>query len=172
MPDGEVDALIPAALDEARRVLAGWRERIGREGVVHPGVRRLLAELAGREGILQTLVTGNLASNAAVKVGAFGLEGFLDLPVGAYGDDSAERDLLVPIALRRVREGRGAAYRPDEVWVVGDTARDLGCARAAGVRCLIVGTGHDGFNAVRGLQADAVVENLAATETILEILLT
>jgi hypothetical protein len=41
------------------------------------------------------------------------------------------------------------------VWVIGDTARD----RAAGVRCLIVGTGRDGFDAVRDLEADAVLAN-------------
>jgi hypothetical protein len=45
------------------------------------------------------------------------------------------------------------------VWVIGDTARDLSCARAAGVRCLIVGTGRDGFDAVRDLKADAVLAN-------------
>jgi phosphoglycolate phosphatase-like HAD superfamily hydrolase len=57
------------------------------------------------------------------------------------------------------------------VWVIGDTARDLACARAAGVRCLLAGTGHDGFEAVRDLRADAVLENLAGTEAVLGILL-
>jgi phosphoglycolate phosphatase-like HAD superfamily hydrolase len=167
----DLDALIPVALTEAERVLGGWRGRIGREGHVHPGVRELLAELAGRPGVRQTLVTGNLAANAAVKVGAFGLEGFFDLPAGAYGDDHAERDRLVPIALRRVRELHGEEYAADQVWVIGDTDRDLSCARAAGVRCLIVGTGHDGFDRVRDLEADAVLEDLAGTARVLRILL-
>ena len=167
----EIDAVMPRALAEAARVLGGWRERIGREGHVHPGVRELLAELASRDGVRQTLVTGNLATNGAVKVGAFGLEGFFDLPAGAYGDDHAERDFLVPIALGRVRELRGEVYAPEQVWVIGDTDRDLSCARAAGVRCLLVGTGRDGFDAVRHLEADAVVEDLADTEAVLGILL-
>jgi phosphoglycolate phosphatase-like HAD superfamily hydrolase len=55
--------------------------------------------------------------------------------------------------------------------VIGDTGRDLSCARAAGVRCLIVGTGRDGFDRVRHLEADAVVEDLAGTEAVLGILL-
>ena len=112
-----------------------------------------------------------MAVNAAVKVGAFGLEGYFDLPVGAYGDDSAERELLVPIALGRARELRGETYEPEQVWVIGDTARDLACGRAAGVRCLLVGTGRDGFEAVRGLDADALLENLADTARVLGILL-
>ncbi len=172
VPPADVEALIPAALAEAERALGGWRQRISREGHVHPGVRELLAELGSLHRVRQTLVTGNIAVNAATKVGAFGLDGFFDLPVGAYGDDHAERDLLVPIALRRVRELRGETYGPEQVWVIGDTVRDLGCARAAGVRCLIVGTGRDGFDAVRDLAADAVLEDLDDTAGALEILLT
>ena len=167
----DLDSLVPVALAEAKRALAGWRERMGREGKVHPGVRRLLDELAARGGVRQTLLTGNVAVNAAIKVGAFGLEGYFDLPVGAYGDDNAQRELLVPIALDRMRELRGETYQPEQVWVIGDTARDLSCARAAGVRCLLVGTGRDGFDAVRGLEADALMENLADTGAALGILL-
>ena len=166
-----IDGLVPVALEEAERSLAGWRDRIAREGRVHPGVERLLGDLAGRAGVRQTLLTGNLAVNAAVKVGAFGLDRFFDLPIGAYGDDHEERERLVPVALRRAGELRGEAYLPEQVWVIGDTARDLACARAGGVRCLIVGTGHDGFGAVRDLEADAVMEDLGDTARVLKVLL-
>ena len=77
----------------------------------------------------------------------------------------------MPVALRRVVELRGETYLPEQVWVIGDTARDLACARAAGVRCLIVGTGHDGFGAVRDLAADVVMEDLGDTAWVLEVLL-
>jgi len=167
----ELETLVPVALAETKRALGGWTARMAREGKVLPGIWRLLEELGGREGVRQTLLTGNVAVNAAAKVGAFGLEGYLDLPVGAYGDDSPERELLVPIALARVRELRGETYQPEQVWVIGDTSRDLACARAAGVRCLLAGTGREGFDAVRGLDADAVREDLADTEAVLEILL-
>jgi phosphoglycolate phosphatase-like HAD superfamily hydrolase len=166
-----IDGLVPVALEEAARSLAGWRERMAREGHVHPGVERLLGELAGRPGVRQTLLTGNLAVNAAVKVGAFGLDGFFDFPIGAYGDDHEERERLVPVALRRAGDLRGETYLPEQVWVIGDTARDLACARAGGVRCLIVGTGQHGFEAVRDLEADAVVEDLGDTARVLEVLL-
>lgn len=166
-----LDGLVPAALAEAKRALAGWKERIGREGKVHPGVVRLLDALAAADGVRQTLLTGNVAANAAVKVGAFHLEGYFDLAIGAYGDDSADRELLVPIALRRVRELRGETYESEHVWVIGDTPRDLACARAAGVRCLLAGTGREGYSAVRDAGADAALEDLADTARVLGILL-
>ena len=92
--------------------------------------------------------------------------------VGAYGTDHAERDRLVPISLRRVSDLRGETYPPEHVWVIGDTRHDLSCANVVGVRCLIVGTGRDGYESVCDLEADAVVEDLGDTDRILEILLT
>jgi phosphoglycolate phosphatase-like HAD superfamily hydrolase len=167
----DIARLMPLALAEAERTLAGQEDSLRQEGVVHPGVPELLVRLSTANGVRQTLVTGNLANNANLKVSAFGLDGVFDFPVGAYGTDHAERDCLVPIALDRVRQLRGETHLPEEVWVIGDTRHDLSCARVAGVRCLIVGTGRDGFESVRDLDADAVVEDLADTSRILETLL-
>jgi phosphoglycolate phosphatase-like HAD superfamily hydrolase len=54
--------------------------------------------------------------------------------------------------------------------VIGDTPNDLKCARAAGVRCLLVGTGRRGFVSVRDLGADAQLENLADTVSVFDAL--
>jgi phosphoglycolate phosphatase len=163
--------LIPAVLAEAELLLESWSSRMAVEGSVHPGVRDLLAGLDAIAGVRQTLVTGNVYPNALCKVRAFGLDGFFDVEVGAYGTDHHERDRLVPICLDRVRERRGETYTSSEVWVIGDTPNDLSCARAAGVRCLLVGTGGGGFAAVEALGADAAVRDLGATGWLLELLL-
>jgi phosphoglycolate phosphatase len=168
---GDVDELVSKALAEAERVLATASARMRAEGTLHPGVVELLEALAGTQGVRQTLLTGNIKANALMKVRAFGLERYFDPDVGAYGTDHAERDGLVPIALGRVLARDEEPYRPDEVWVIGDTVRDLRCARAGGARCLLVGTGRDGFDAVSDLGADAVVEDLADTRLVLELLL-
>lgn len=166
-----IDRIMPRALLEAERALASSENYLKRDGFVHPGVSELLVRLADNNGVRQTLVTGNVAANARLKTSAFGLHHVLDFPVGAYGSDHADRNCLVPIALRRVRDLRGESYLPEEVWVIGDTRHDLSCANIAGVRCLIVGTGRDGFESVRDLDADAVVENLVDVDRILKTLL-
>lgn len=171
LPHRRIDDVLPRALEESERFLRREGERMRNEGRAHPGVVDLLEALSTTAGVRQSLLTGNIAPNAYLKVHAFGLEHFLDFAIGAYGTDHADRDLLVPFALRRVLELRGEDYRPDDVWVIGDTANDLSCARAGGVRCLIVGTGHDGFGAVQDLEADAVLEDLSDTELVLKILL-
>jgi len=50
---------------------------------------------AATPGVRQSLVTGNLVANAALKLTALGLKGFLDVEVGAYGTDHADRNQLV-----------------------------------------------------------------------------
>ena len=49
--------------------------------------------------VLQSVLTGNLAANARLKLGAFGLDRWLDLEVAATGSDDHDRTNLVPVAL-------------------------------------------------------------------------
>ena len=42
-----------------------------------------------------------------MKLGALGLDAWLDLEIGAYGSDSADRRDLVPIAMERAERQRG-----------------------------------------------------------------
>ena len=167
--DHEIDALIGDAVVAAERALAAAESDLRMKGGVLPGVFEVLDRLRQREHVRQTLVTGNLAANAVIKLTAFDLADFFDADVGAYGTDNANRLELVPIALERVRRLRGEAYEPNEIWVIGDTANDLACARAGGARCLLVGTGL-GYDAVRDLPADHVLPDLADVELVLRVL--
>jgi phosphoglycolate phosphatase-like HAD superfamily hydrolase len=133
-------------------------------------VRPLLERLRQRPGVLQTVLTGNVEGNARLKVGAFGLDGFLDLDVGVYGSDGEDRTTFVPLALQKVESRRGARIDPDAVWVVGDTARDLACARAGGARCLLVATGLVGYEDLVSLGAEAVLHDLSDAEEVERIL--
>ena len=74
------------------------------------------------------------------------------------------------ISNERVERLRGERYGPDEVWVIGDTPRDLACARTAGVRCLLVATGQIPVTDLLSLDADAVLEDLTNTEEVVQIL--
>ena len=133
--------------------LEARRARLAAEGVVLPHAGRVLAGLAAR-GWQQGVVTGNVRPTARTKVTALGLATHLDLDASAYGDDGPTRDALVPIALQR------AGRSPDDAWVVGDTPHDLACARAGGVRCLLVATGSHPYEELRVLDADVVLPDL------------
>jgi phosphoglycolate phosphatase len=155
------DARLPAIEAALERALSARAPQLRTEGVVLPGVRALVAGLSDA-GALQTLVTGNVAANARTKLAALGLlteQPTLRLDIGAYGSDDRDRDNLVPVALRRA-EAAGFDVDARRTWVVGDTPRDLACARAAGVRCLLVATGTYTLDQVRDARPDAAVADL------------
>ena len=168
--DTAIPDLLPAALAETERLMADAEEELRRCGDLIDGVEAVLRRLAARPGVRQTVVTGNLTTNAAVKLAAFGLIGYFDVEVGAYGSDHADRNELVPIALERVQRIRGEHYQREEVWVIGDTPADLACARAAGVRCLLVGTGQIPLEELDALDADQVLPDLADTDEVVTLL--
>src|SRR5205085_898421 len=116
----------------------------------------LLPRLAAEPGVVQSVLTGNTRSNAALKLSVFGLDQWLDVDAGAFGSDHADRRELVPIAMARAADRHGRRFQPGEVWVVGDTAHDLACARAAGSHCALVATGHSCRDELDGIGADAV----------------
>jgi phosphoglycolate phosphatase len=140
------------------------------DGRALPGVEAALAALGEDPHVLQTVLTGNLAGNARVKLAVFGLDRWLDLDVGAYGSDHADRTALVPVALHKVRRSFDADLDPDQVWVVGDTPLDLACARASGAHCVLVATGRFALEELQALDADVVLPDLSDTRRVLEVL--
>lgn len=144
--------------------------RLPETGEATPGSEAILRRMASEPGVLSSVLTGNIAPNAATKLAAFGLDRWLDLEVGAYGSDHADRLMLVPIAMRRAADLRNAHCPVDQVWVIGDTPRDLACARAAGARCLLVATGKTPAAELATLGANTVLDDLSDTDAVAKIL--
>ena len=167
----EPDDHLPRVLQHLEEELAAAADVIARDGAPCPGVEEVLAALGRDPRVHQSVLTGNIAPNAVVKLAAFGLERYLDLECGAYGSDEEDRRLLVPIALARWRELRGVEIASTETWIIGDSERDLDCARAGGAHCLLVGTGRSGYDELVDLGADVVLADLRDTEQVLGILL-
>jgi len=166
-------ATVAALLEAAERGLAAGVDRMKVRGHTYPGVPELLERLAGDERIINSVLTGNTVANAKLKLATFGLDRWLDLDVGAYGSDDADRTRLVEVALGRGRERYGSAgspLTPGDAWVIGDTPLDLACARAGGARCLLVGTGRYPASELGALGAEAVVENLADADAVAKLL--
>ncbi len=160
---------IELVLEHLHQQLAAAEEVLRRAGRVLPGVEALLARLHGEPRVHPTLLTGNIAPNALVKVGAFGLDRWLRLDIGAYGSDHADRRELVPVALERAARA-GLAVDRSATWIVGDAANDLACARAGGVRCLLVGTGRTPVEELAALEPDAVLPDMSEVEAVAAIL--
>ncbi len=127
-------------------------------GRVLPGVIDLLEHLKALPGIATGLLTGNIALGAAAKMRHFGLERYFAF--GAYGCDHADRNELGPVAMRRASEYVGRVFTPGETMVIGDTPKDICCARAIGARSLAVATGVFGKAELEASAAEFTVDTL------------
>ncbi len=134
---------------------------------VMPGIRELLDALHARPDVFVGLLTGNFEAGARIKLDHFDLWRYFRC--GAYGDDAADRNLLVPIALQRARSMGLPEIAPDDVIVVGDTPHDVACAHAAGAVPVGVATGGFSVEQLREAGADLVFADLGDTEAFLAI---
>jgi phosphoglycolate phosphatase-like HAD superfamily hydrolase len=136
---------------------------------VLPGIGELLEWLSGADQARLALLTGNYEMVARLKLKRAGLGRFFPSGLGAFGSDAEDRATLPRIARRRAGVV-GKPYPRDRTIVIGDTPRDIACARADGVRCIGVATGPYGVDALHG--ADAAVRDAAELQKMLESELT
>lgn len=119
-----------------------------------PGVLTLLAHL--REAACATigLLTGNYEETGCQKLTAAGFDPRWFSP-RIWGDAAPTRPGLVEHALRLHPD-----VRPEAVIVVGDTPRDVECAKVNGCRVLGVATGASSKQELALAGADVVVDDL------------
>lgn len=123
-----------------------------------PGVTALLDELQSRPDVHLGLLTGNFRRTARIKLERFDLWRYF--PCGAFGDDAADRNELVPFAVTRARACGVPDLPARHVIVVGDTPNDIACAQAAGAVPVGVATGHYSADQLRACGAETVFETL------------
>jgi phosphoglycolate phosphatase-like HAD superfamily hydrolase len=132
---------------------------------VLPGVVDLLAWLSPRADAKLGLLTGNYEAVARLKLARAGLGSFFAGREGAFGSDDEDRAALPAIARRRAGP-LGRPHPREQTIVIGDTPRDIACARADQVRCVAVTTGPFAAEELGG--ADAVARNAEELRAVLE----
>ena len=142
-----------------------------RQGRVLPGVVMLLDALAARDDVQLGLLTGNFAESARLKLAHYGLWNYF--PFGAFADDALERNALGPVALRRAQEFRAGVEfdAARDAWIIGDTPKDIACARAFGARVLSVATGRHRMEQLAPHAPDFVQLDLSQTSRTIDLLL-
>ncbi len=133
------------------------------------GIPDVLAWLAGQDGVVLGLLTGNYEPVARLKLRSAGLGRWFPSDQGAFGSDSEDRTMLPAVARRRAGSVGAPHPRGRTVVIGGDTPRDIACARADEVRILAVATGPYSADTLR--DADAVAADAGGLRGELERLL-
>jgi len=116
-------------------------DKIARRGRALPGAAEAIAALARTGQVVQSVLTGNLRPVAETKLRTFGLDGGLDLDVGAYGTDDDVRAHLVPVARRRAAEKYQTDFPARATVLIGDTPSDVQAALDSGAQIIAVASG-------------------------------
>jgi phosphoglycolate phosphatase-like HAD superfamily hydrolase len=162
---------LPAFVEALASGLAAKLELIRERGRALPGAEEALAALAAHPDVLQSLLTGNIEPNAAVKLAAFGLEGYVDLEVGGYGSDHRLRPSLVDVARRKAKAKHDHVFGPENTVLVGDTPLDVAAAAEGGARVVAVATGQFSAAELSAAGADTVLPDLGDTERVITAIL-
>jgi len=156
------DAYVPLLAEEIQQPGTGFK------GLM-PGARDLVEALDGHDHLYSALLTGNYRDAAEVKLTHFELWDFFEW--GAFSDDAADRNALVPIARQRAETYDVPAAAIDRAIVIGDTPFDVECARVAGAYSIAVATGGHSVDELRGAGADVVLADLSDTERVVALLI-
>ncbi|WP_435106631.1 HAD family hydrolase [Nocardiopsis synnemataformans] len=151
----------------ARAQVAAYRqhaEELRMRGRILPGVERTLEALGHQPNIIQSVLTGNTRGAAEVKLAVFGLDRWLDLDIGAYGDDDVNRSALVGFARQRSEAKLGEAFPASDIILIGDTPRDVEAGHLAGVRVIGVASGASPVQELQSAGADYTIESLDETD--------
>src|SRR5271165_6288479 len=157
------------------------RAAVAARGRVLPGAASALAAVAalatgspptaGRaRRVRQSVLTGNIRPMAEAKLAALGLDGPLDLRIGAYGDDHEVRAELVGVARHRAADA-AADFAGRATVLVGDTPLDIEAALASGARAVGVATGSFTAADLRAAGAHALLPDLTDTGLVMRAVL-
>jgi len=134
-----------------------------------PGVPALLANLADDLSFILGLVTGNVREIVPHKLRAVGINPAM-FTFGAFGSEHLDRNKLPALALYRLGQQLGSPVPTESALVIGDTPRDIACARHAGLPVLCVATGTYSREELEPHNPDYLLDDLADTHAVMEIL--
>lgn len=133
---------------------------------IKPGVIESLNILKKGNDYYIGLLTGNIEQGARIKLAPFELNPYF--PTGAFGDDNEDRNKLLPIAAQRFKEIIKKDINFKDCIIVGDTPRDVYCAKPYGALCIAVATGPYTAERLREAGADIVMEDISDTGAFLK----
>ncbi|GAB2461328.1 HAD family hydrolase [Streptomyces incanus] len=121
------------------------------------GVEDVLRRIADA-GVILGLTSGAMEGAARTKLEPGKLGRYFLF--GAYGSDSPDRGEVTRMAVAKAARLHGQDLGRDEVYVVGDTPRDIEAAHAANATAIGVASGHYSVKELRAANADHVLHSL------------
>jgi len=163
------DRHLSLIVDVLEGAMSANMSRLRERGYELSGARSALSALQQIPGVIQSVLTGNIRSNAFAKLSAFGLDSYIDFEVGGYGSDDNVRAKLVAVARERALAKYGIAFDHRTTVLFGDTIRDVRAGRDGGAYVVAVASGPDNIGQLRAEGADVVFPDLRDTDAVVAV---
>jgi len=126
-----------------------------------PNVKNLL-ELIKEKPI--GLLTGNLKETAHIKLEILGINNYFPFGIGGYGDEDRDRSKLVLYAINRMKN----YYKNiDDFIIIGDSFRDILCAKKNKIKILAVATGKNSYDELKKYNPDFLEKDFSDLKKII-----
>lgn len=102
-----------------------------------PGVKEFLDEV--KEENILGLITGNLEGIAKIKMSSVDLWHYFS--IGGFGSDDTDRARLLKIAIKRAERCSNLKFNRENIYVFGDTWRDIEAAKKLNLRVIGIAGG-------------------------------
>jgi phosphoglycolate phosphatase len=143
---------------------------IADNSTVFEGVYELLIHLENDNSFKLALLTGNIEDGAYKKLDFFNLKSFFK--TGGFGDDNEDRNKIFPIAYKRCCNLFGEQFKKENIIIIGDSIKDIECAKENNIKSLIVGTGLTDEEEILNMKPTSFISDFSDPHSVIEILKT
>lgn len=132
-----------------------------------PGVKELLIALKSKN-IPLGILSGNVEDIAWSKIENAGLIDYFQF--GGFGDEAFKRVDLIEIARVKAEKVLNKNLEIKDFVIVGDTPKDIKCARDGGIKVIAVATGIYSYEDLEIEKPDLLLKSMEEKEKVLDFL--
>lgn len=104
------------------------------------------------------LLTGNFETSGLKKVSCSGFP--LTVELGFFGDNHSDRNELAATALPKCQEIYGSELQPKDIVIIGDTPKDVICAKVNDYTSVAISTGNYSSEDLAKFEPDYLISSL------------
>jgi phosphoglycolate phosphatase-like HAD superfamily hydrolase len=155
VPKKEILEKLPLALEETyayfvNNIPSGYKDTI------LPGAREILKRLSSLVHL--GILTGNYEKTAWRKLELIKLRHFFEF--GVFGHEGEDRLAIARLVQKKAAEHFGKNFRAHHIYIIGDTPKDIACAREIHAHAIAVASGRYSSDELAKHKPDLLVENL------------
>ncbi|MFH1761723.1 MAG: HAD family hydrolase [bacterium] len=122
-----------------------------------PNVRNILESLKKR-GHAMAILTGNWHQGAKTKIGPFKIQHYFDFISGS--EDAETRSKLVEVSIKKFEKIYRTPVLKKDIILIGDTPRDIQCAKENGIHVWAVATGPYSYEELKAEGPTRILQTL------------